>query len=70
MQRMEGGQGLVIIADCVKLKNFLLHLYKSEKRLLRLSMIERILQKYKGSASSARSEKGRKKQARKKEITS
>lgn len=66
MQRMEGGQGLVIIADCMKLKKFLLHLYKSEERLLRLSIIESILQKYKGSASSAKSEKERNRLQKKK----
>ena len=66
MQRMEGGQGLVIIADCMKLKKFLLHLYKSEERLLRLSIIERILQKYKGSASPAKSEKERNRLQKKK----
>ena len=63
--RMEGGQGLLSIADCVETEeqNLSLYLDQSEERLLRLSKSERILPQYGGPVSTTKKQK--KKQATK-----
>ena len=57
--RMEGGQGLLSIADCVETEeqNLSLYLDQSEERLLRLSKSERILPQYGGPVSTAMKQK-------------
>ena len=57
--RMEGGRGLLSIADCVETEeqNLSLYLNQSEERLLRLSKSERILPQYGGPVSTAMKQK-------------
>ena len=54
--RMEGGQGLLSIADCVETEeqNLSLYLDQSKVRLLSLSKSERILAKYAGPVPTAK----------------
>ena len=57
--RMEGGQWLLSIADCVETEeqNLSLYLDQSEERLLRLSKSERILPQYGGQVSTTKKQK-------------
>ena len=57
--RMEGGRGLLSIADCVETEeqNFSLYLDQSEERLLRPSKSERMLPEYGGSVSTTKKQK-------------
>ena len=57
--RMEGGRGLLSIADCVETEeqNLSLYLNQSEEGLLRLSKSERILPQYGGPVSTAMKQK-------------
>ena len=57
--RMDGGRGLLSIADCVETEeqNLSLYLDQSEERLLRLSKSERILPQYGGPVSTAMKQK-------------
>ena len=57
--RMDGGRGLLSIADCVETEeqNLSLYLDQSEERLLRLSKSERVLPEYGGPASSTKKQK-------------
>ena len=57
--RMEGGRGLLSIANCVETEeqNFSLQLDQSEERLLRFSKSERILPQYEGPVSTAKKQK-------------
>ena len=57
--RMEGGQGLLSIADCVETEeqNLSLYLDQSEERLLRFSKSERILPQYGGPVSTTKKQK-------------
>ena len=57
--RMEGGRGLMSIADCVETEeqNLSQYLDQSEERLLRLSKTERILPQYEGPVSTAKKQK-------------
>ena len=54
--RLDGGRGLLSIADCVETEeqNLSLYLDQSEERLLRFSKSERILPQYEGPASTAK----------------
>ena len=57
--RMEGGRGLLSIADCVETEeqNLSLYLDQSEERLLRPSKSERMLPEYGGSVSTTKKQK-------------
>ena len=57
--RMEGGRGLLSIADCVKTEeqNLSLYLAQSEEKLLSFSRSERILPEYEGLVSTAKKQK-------------
>ena len=57
--RMDGGRGLLSIADCVETEeqNLSLYLDQSEERLLRLSKSERILPQYGGPVSTTKKQK-------------
>ena len=57
--RMEGGRGLLSIADCVKTEeqNLSLYLDQSEEKLLSFSRSERILPEYEGLVSTAKKQK-------------
>ena len=57
--RMDGGRGLLSIADCVETEeqNLSLYLDQSEERLLRLSKSERILPQYEGPVSTGKKQK-------------
>ena len=67
--RMEGGRGLLSIADCVETEeqNLSLYLDQSEERLLRLSKSERILPQYGGQVSTTKKQKKAKAQAMERE---
>ena len=54
--RMEGGRGLLSIANCVEIEeqNLSLYLDQSEEKLLRFSKSERILPQYEGPVSTAK----------------
>ena len=57
--RVEGGRGLLSIAECVETKEQSLSLYldQSEERLLRLSKSERILPQYEGPLATGKKQK-------------
>ena len=57
--RMEGGRGLLSIADCVETEeqNLSLYLDQSEEGFLRFSKGERILPEYEGPVSTAKKQK-------------
>ena len=57
--RMEGGEGLLSIADCAEIEGRIFSLYQdqSEERLLRLFKSERIFPKYEVSVSTAKKQK-------------
>ena len=68
--RMDGGRGLLSIADCVETEeqNLSLYLDQSEERLLRLSKSERIQSQYGGHVSiTKKQKKGAKAQAMERE---
>ena len=70
--RIQGGRGLLSIADCVETEkqNLSLYLDQSEERSLRLSKSERILTKYGGPVSTPKKQKKeqRHKQLKKKQL--
>ena len=70
--RIEGGRGLLSIADCVETEkqNLSLYLDQSEERSLRLSKSERILTQYEGPVYTPKKQKKeqRHKQLKKKQL--